>query len=140
MAALEIIVTVRDGQTMSQYKMPKSEKVKFNNADPAATLKITGKEGKPWPFCDQDHTTPKPQPIEVAPGGVKAAWICNSFTGGEVLYTAQIGTAVIEDPIIIFERQRLLSTVEVAALGGVALGAVTAVVVMRLLRSKPRRG
>lgn len=134
MAALEIIVDVRDDQTMSQYKMPKSGKVKFNNADPSATLKITGKEGKPWPFCEKDFVTAKAQPIEVPRLEARAAWICETFTGVEVVYNAQIGTAKVEDPIIIFEKSKLNMQLATVALTSAVVGALVAVIVMRYLR------
>jgi hypothetical protein len=134
MAALEIIVDVRDGQTMSQYKMPKSGKVKFNNADPSATLKITGKDGKPWPFCEKDNSTPKHEPIVVEPLDAGPAWICETFTGVEVVYNAQIGTAKVEDPIIIFEKSKLNMNLAAVALTSAIVGALAAVIIMRYLR------
>lgn len=135
MADLEITIGVRDGQTMSQYTMPKNGKVTFYNADPAATLKITAKEGKPWQFCEkQNGDVPKGPPIVVAPLGSERAWICKDFTGGEVLYNAQIGTAAVEDPIIIFEKSKLNMQLATVALTSAVVGALVAVIVMRYLR------
>jgi hypothetical protein len=102
-------------------------------------LVITTKKGAPWPFCKSDGSE-KENPIEVPPGASKGAFICDSFAGSEVLYTAQIGQAVAEDPIIIFEKSKMQLNVLTAAVGGVLLGAVAAVIVMRVMRTRVHRG
>ncbi len=134
MAALEIIVNVRDGQTMSQYDTPKSGKIKFINADTSATLLVTQKGQAGWPFCDKDYTTPKAQPISVPPNDAKAAWVCDSFAGGEVLYTTQIGTAAPEDPIIIFEKTKMQVSAPVAFFVGAAVGAILVAAILKMRR------
>jgi hypothetical protein len=144
MAALEIIVDVRDNQTMSQYNTPKSGKIKFTNAvpkanppDPAPMLLVTPKEGHPWPFCKKGNTEPMQAPISVPGGESKAAWICDSFAGTEVLYTAQIGTATPEDPIIIFEKTRSQLNFTTGVVVGIVAGAIITAVILRL-RSRQR--
>ena len=82
----------------------------------------------------------KGPPITVAPLGKEGAWICKNFTGGEVLYNAQIGTAAVEDPIIIFEKSKFNLNVTTAALGGVLIGAVAALIVMRAMGLRAKRG
>jgi hypothetical protein len=139
MAALEIIVDVRDSQTMSQYKTPKTGKIKFTNAVPPdkppdgtePMLEITAKKDHPWPFCKKGNADPMDQPILVPAGDSKAAWICNSVAGSEVLYTAKIGTATSEDPIIIFEPHKLKMDFTTGVIVGVVVGAIVAAIVLR---------
>jgi hypothetical protein len=139
MAALEIVVDVRDNQTMSQYNTPKNGKIKFTNAipkkndpsDEASVLLITMKKNAPWPFCKSDGS-PKEQPISVPPSETRAAFVCESFAGNEVVYTAQIGSAAEEDPIIIFEKPKANLEFAAAVAAGVVVGAIATVLVLRL--------
>lgn len=143
MAELEIIVDVRDEQTMSQYNTPKSGKIKFINAvpmahppDPEPMLRITAKKDHPWPFCKKGNSVSMDQPILVPAGDAKAAWICNSFSGSEVLYTAQIGTAAAEDPIIIFEKTKARMDFTTGVLVGVVAGALITAIILRMRSPK----
>jgi hypothetical protein len=139
MPALEIIVDVRDDQTMSQYKTPKNGKIKFHNADTTYVLEIKAKQDAPWPFCNKDHVTPR-QPFKVDPGTAKAAWICNTVESGELLYSAQIGTAKEEDPIIIFEKTKKLVFDPVLAVAlGVAIGVAATLLYLRVRNRRQRR-
>ena len=147
MADLTIVVDVRNNQTMSSYKVPKSDKVVFVNASTTDTLVITPKTRSDLqttlPFCESDKTTPIPMPLTVAASGSGTVHICKNWNGTEFLYTAQIGTAAAEDPIVIIEKPKLnFYTPEVAFLAGAVLAAVITYFIMksRASRTRPQQG
>lgn len=131
-------------QTMSGYKIPPSGKIIFENvAQGQGDLVISPKHPViTLPFCKSDGTTTKTlQPIP--PGGKGGVKICNDFKGDKFLYTAQIGTTIAEDPIVIIERPKLnYSDPAVAALAGALIGAgITYFIVKsRGSRTRPQQG
>jgi len=107
MSDLMIVVDVRDGQTMSQYSMSKSGKLTFANASDQDDLTVTPKNGEP--FCENNKTTVIPK-IVVAPEDEETVRICTAYADSEFLYTAKIGLATEEDPIVILERSYVQKT------------------------------
>jgi hypothetical protein len=109
MADLKIEVIVRDNQTMSVYRVPRSGKINFVNASKTDQLVVTLKNPvttpeipTTWPFCDSNRRT-EVNPLIVDKGSAKVVRICDKYTDDEVLYTAKIGNANAEDPIVIIE-------------------------------------
>jgi hypothetical protein len=148
MADLTIVVDVRNNQTMSSYRVPKSDKVVFVNASTTDALVISPKDDgvdppETLPFCESDKTTPIPMPLTVAASGSGHVHICKNWNGTEFLYTAQTGTAAAEDPIVIIEKPKLnFYTPEVAFLLGAAVAAVITyfIVKSRSGRTRPQQG
>jgi hypothetical protein len=135
MANVRIAVNVQDGQTMSQYWMTEGGRVSFHNAA-TELLVVEPKSGEP--FCENNRKTVIPK-VEVAPGKTKAVRICDNFDAGQFLYTAQIGNALPEDPIVILERGfKLNQDMAVGAALGVLAGITVAYVAMRLTRGAQR--
>ena len=65
--------------------------------------------------------------------------ICDNFDASQFLYTAQIGSALPEDPIVILERGfKLNQDMAVGAALGVFAGITVAYVAMRLTRPSTR--
>lgn len=140
MAKIEIVVSVRDGQTMSQYSMDKNDKVIFTNADPAASLVVKPKASGSRPFCDKNGNE-LPSITVPASTSSDVVKICKSFQGGEALYKTQIGTAAEEDPIIIFEKTMARMDFTTGVLVGVVVGAIiTAIVLRSRSRQRPVQG
>jgi hypothetical protein len=105
MADLEIEVTVRQNaqgqdQTMSQYRMSKNRKLTFINKG-AQNLVITPKGSTP--FVDVNDPQQTVNTIVVPPNDERTVRIKPSFQPTEFQYSAKIGTAITEDPIVILE-------------------------------------
>lgn len=139
MADLTIVHNVRNGQTMSSYAIPPSGKLEFVNASSdGGDLVITPKPGGTLPFCENNGTSPKALP-PIQHGQPETVKICNDYAGGEFLYTAQIGTANAEDPIVILERKMSLSPDPLAMLLlGLGVGAGIAYLITRARANRPR--
>ena len=136
MANLNIAVTVKDNQTMSQYAMTKSGKVAFFNNGDGPLLVVTPKSGSP--FCQPNGTAVIPK-IEVPHGQMRKVSICDLYGKGEFLYTAQIGTALPEDPIVILERGFKLNRDLSVGLGiGIVAGFVVAYALLRMRAPRPQ--
>ncbi len=103
MGDLTIVVSVRNDRTMSQYALPRNRKLTFVN-DSDELLVVTSKSGTP--FVDMDDPTKPIDRIEVPANGEKTVRINRHFSGTEFGYTAQIGDADADDPIVILERPR----------------------------------
>jgi hypothetical protein len=164
-AKLNIYVGSTAGQTQSQFgKVKDSDKIVFYNQDPAATLTVTIKGDQPGvsALCKPngqgvDSLTvtlkseqpgvsvlckPNGQPagdsFTVAPAErSKGFTICDGYQAATFKYTAQVGTAAPEDPIIIIERWSIAnSTVGIItaaglAVAGLIVGALGARLLMR---------
>jgi hypothetical protein len=136
MANLNIAVTVKDNQTMSQYAMTKSGKVAFFNAGDGPLLVVTPKAGSP--FCRNDGLTVIDR-IEVPKDEFRKVKICDLYNSSEFLYTAQIGTALPEDPIVILERGFKLNRDISVGLGiGIVAGFVVAYALLRMRAPRPQ--
>ena len=141
MADLTIVVDVRDNQTMSSYRIPKSGKLVFKNASTTDQLVITPKgDGGSLPICDNNQ--PIPAPLTIAAGASKTVGICGDFNGQEFLYTARVGQAAAEDPIVIIEkRMNFVFDPASFVFGAVIAAAVTYFVLKSLARKvRPQQG
>jgi hypothetical protein len=143
MADLTIYVDVREVepgkfQTMSHYKVPKSDKIIFVNAAPAGTGELTLKLKAPTTelLCANDGKTEKPFKAIADNYGKDEFKVCNKYLPNDFLYTAQIGNALPEDPIVIIEKKAKF----VFDPGSFALGAgIAAILVYLILRSRAGR-
>ena len=138
MADLTIVIDVRDNQTMSSYRIPKSGKLVFKNASTTDQLVITPKgDGGSLPICDNNQ--PIPAPLTIAAGASKTVGICGDFNGQEFLYTARVGQAAAEDPIVIIEKSKPhYWDPGVAAVAGALLGAGITYFIVRSRDSRTR--
>lgn len=126
MSKLQIHVFVQDGRTVSKFKVGKTEKVVFRNRDPEDTLAvtITSEPGKGNALCDGQTEVVA---FSITPQEKKKSFnICPDYHGESFKYSAQIGTATVEDPIVIIETGYALTTpiviIEVIAGGILLLG------------------
>lgn len=106
MPRLQIHVFNDNGQTVSKFgKANDNEKIVFINEDAGANLTVTiigDAAGKALckPSGQKEAAT-----FTVDPGGKSKAYtVCNDFQGTAFKYSAQVGTATVEDPMIIIER------------------------------------
>jgi hypothetical protein len=92
-------------KTMSLYRLKHGASVKFRNESDIGQLVVTPrvKKGGKQPFCDEIRRKPVPD-VKVPKKGEATVHICDDFTEGEILYTAQIEGAAPEDPIVIIEH------------------------------------
>jgi len=107
---LHIVVDVRDNQTMSRYSVISNGKVTFHNAG-TEQLVITPKSAGDEPFCRKDGTKWPNQTVTVKKNnGVRPVFSCDAYLeeNGELQYTAKIGNAAAEDPIVILERKMMM--------------------------------
>ncbi len=143
MADLTIVHDVRGNQTMSHYRIPPSGKLVFENASDTGALVIRPKmSGDTLPFCDMNGKLPKPLP-PIEKGKPETVKICNNFTGDDFVYTAQIGQAAIEDPIVIIERSKNFALDPwTAGIFGAVVGAGIVYVILksRTNRTRPQQG
>jgi hypothetical protein len=131
MAKLQIHVFVQDGKTTSKFRVGKTEKVVFHNRDSQGTLTVSvaSEPGMETALCVAGT---KVETFTITPQEKKKVFdICGDYRGETFKYTAQIGTAAIEDPIVIIETGYALTNpiviIEVIAgavllLGGYLLG------------------
>ena len=135
MANLTIVVDVRDDQTMSTYKIPPNGKLTFQNASNIDSLVISPKDGDPpLPLCKGNGSTTVPP---IGKGQSHTVDICKD-AAGEFLYTAQIGTAAPEDPIVIIERKMNFVFDPASFVFGAVVAAVVTYLVLRSIARKMR--
>jgi hypothetical protein len=127
MSKLQIHVFVQEGKTTSKFKVGKTESVIFRNRDPQGTLTVSvaSEPDKGTALCVAGT---KVETFTITPQEKKKAFdICGDYRGETFKYTAQIGTAAVEDPIVIIETGYALTNpiviIEVIAAGVVLLGA-----------------
>jgi hypothetical protein len=143
MADLTIVVDVRqletgEWQTMSSYKVPRSGKITFTNASKTDSLKISGKEAFPALKLCELNGTEIVLPLEVPKEDSRVVKICDSFTEPEFLYTAKIGDALEEDPIVIIEKKSNIVFDTASFVFGAAIAAAVTYLVMKALARKMR--
>ena len=99
-ADLEVWVAVRNGKTMTQYRVGERGALTFRNVSDQP-LVISSSSGAP--FQEQDCDDPV-STLTVPPGSEKIVRIAGNFQETEFLYTAQIGNSEPEDPVVIIDR------------------------------------
>ncbi|HKE44132.1 MAG TPA: hypothetical protein VKB41_06300 [Steroidobacteraceae bacterium] len=128
-------------QTRSRFGKPKdTDAIIFHNDDTQSSLQIsiTSDPANGPVLCKENNNKiPVPLPVSVPVGDKGKYTICQDFKGADFKYTAKIGTAVAEDPIIIIEKSKAIISV---GLGGVlaagAIGAVIGAVIANYLASR----
>jgi len=144
MADLQIIVEVQDNQTISNFSIPPSGKLVFKNGAAKGMGDLEIKPKSPTielPFCKSNGKDPESLPM-IAPGDDATVYICSNFTD-RFFYTAQIGQAAIEDPIVIIEKSKNLSLDPLAALfigAGIGAALVYLIVKSRANKMRPQQG
>lgn len=142
MAKLNIYINEEQGKTLSKFgKAKDNEKIVFNNQHPTAALAVTivTPPDIRSVLCEKDGTTAAPNPFSVPNLKSTGYWVCNDYQGTSFKYTAQVGTAAPEDPIIIIERSSHSGiSVPIAGTVGIALAAfiLGAAIAMMWARSR----
>jgi hypothetical protein len=136
MADLTIVIAAHpneDGtlQTMSSYEIPPSGKIIFTNASETDSLEVSAKKGyPPPPFCASNNS-PKSLPITIAAKGSAGVHVCKPFDGKDFFYTAKIGDALAEDPIVIIEKKQSIVFDPASFFIGVGVAAILTYLIMR---------
>jgi hypothetical protein len=139
MAKLTIRVDVEDGKTVSKFRTTRFNRIDFHNDGPGELkVVIQNATGVDSPICDSSGPVPS---FAIPEKGDKLSFhFCgNKEKWTEFKYDATIGNYALEDPIVIIERSRLFQIFEqpaAAAFAGLAIGAVLAVVIMRMRASR----
>jgi hypothetical protein len=120
-------------QTRSKFgKSKDTDAIIFSNKDTQSSLKIdiTSDPANGPVLCqEKDNKTPIALPATVGVNAEGKYTICRDFKGAEFKYTATIGTALAEDPIIIIEKKSFsvgVVGIVVAAAVGATIGAAVA--------------
>jgi len=127
------------GQTRSRFgKHKDTDVIIFHNDDARFTLEIgivsdpNNPNNEPVLCEDKKGKVPvTPMPTHVGVGQTGEYTICQAFKGADFKYTATIGSAKTEDPIIIIENSKasftlgVVGIVIVAAIGA-TIGAIVA--------------
>ena len=100
-ADLEVWVDVRNGRTMTQYRIGEQGQLTFRNLS-KQPLVISSPSGEP--FQEEGCAGPV-STFTVDPGSRKVVAISRKYDATEFLYTAQIGEAEPEDPVVIIDRR-----------------------------------
>jgi hypothetical protein len=139
MANLTIVVDVRDAQTMSSYKIPESGKLVYKNASKDFDLTISQKRQNLLPLCEINGDKVTLPLVVVKDTESRELRICDDFTGQEFLYTAKIGMAAEEDPIVIIDKKKDMSLDPLAAaILGASLGAAATYLIVKSRANKMR--
>ncbi|MDP9199564.1 MAG: hypothetical protein M3O07_10195 [Pseudomonadota bacterium] len=98
---LSINVTVEDDQTISKFVVRERGTVTFyNRGESELTLLFKNEQcEEESPFC-KGNGNKEENPVRIAAGDEKVLTICRGQAGKWFKYTAQIGEAAEEDPII----------------------------------------
>lgn len=142
MADLTIIVEVENNQTISHFSIPPSGKLVYKNGATVGDLLIAPKSPTvELPFCESNGKTKKPV-LPIGPKNDDTFHICEGFTD-RFYYTAQIGQASVEDPIVIIEKkQNYALDPWMAGIIGALAGAGIAYLIVksRANKTRPRQG
>ena len=106
MSNLDLDIVKKDEKTHTTFRMKWYETVVFHNYDSNDPLVVAiqgDKRDSPPVLCDTNGEAAK-QPITIGPLGSKGYGICRNYQGTHFTYTAKIGGAAGEDPIVIIER------------------------------------
>jgi hypothetical protein len=144
MADLTIIVEVQGNQTISRFSIPPSGKLVYKNGAPAGAGDLVIAPKAPTtklPFCESNGKDYKPI-LPIAPDNEDTFHICKGFEDS-FYYTAKIGEATIEDPIVIIEKKLNFSPDPVAMLVlglGIGAGLTYLIVKSRVNKMRPQQG
>ena len=142
MADLMIIVEVENNKTISHFSIPPSGKLVFKNGAEAGDLMIEPKSPtKKLPFCQSNGKTEK-KFLPLGPDSEEPYWICNNITDS-FYYSATIGQADAEDPIVIIEKPKALSLTPLTAAliaAGISAAVTYLIVRSRDSRKRPQQG
>ncbi|HZF15725.1 MAG TPA: hypothetical protein VE046_07265 [Steroidobacteraceae bacterium] len=121
MSKLRIQIHNRNGQTVSKIINRDLDTIVFINKETAPLLITTDAPGSV--FCELNATTKIPEPVTIGGNARREVAVCTAFPGKEFKYTAQVGAAAPEDPMIIIER----GSHPVLVVSGLTLAAVAVV-------------
>ena len=132
MARLHIYVDVRDGNTISKFGVPRNGQVVFLNQHATDSLHVVieGASADSSPLCKGGQ---KIVSFDVAAGKKDGYKICSDFEGVAFKYSATVGNAATEDPIVIIETSGFSTTEALVggAIIGFGLGLLAAVAFLR---------
>jgi hypothetical protein len=131
-----------DKQTMQVYRVSKNGTLTFVNLNKDHDMVVTPKRfpNVKGPFCEENDKNKEVQFLNVPRDEDRIVSICNAYKRNELRYVAKIGAAGDEDPIVIIEKSRAAAIsldFVLASVAGLAVGAILAVVVMRMTARKP---
>jgi hypothetical protein len=98
---LTVEVTVRNGKTMTQYRLGEEGTLTFRNAS-NEPLVVSSPSGTPF---QEDGCGDAASEVSVAPGTEKTVRVASGFHAEEFIYSARIGDAEPEDPVVILDRR-----------------------------------
>ena len=98
---LTVEVSVRNGKTMTQYRLGEDDTLTFRNASDEP-LVISAASGSP--FQEQGCNSAVAE-LSIPPGGDKTVRVAPGFCEDEFVYSAQVGDADPEDPVVILDRR-----------------------------------
>jgi len=142
MADLTIHVVNDNGKTASRFSVPPGGQIKFVN-DGAADMTIALKPNvNPGPvLCKGNNDNNPLTSFKVKAGKHDTVFVCKSFPGDSFAYSAQIEGTVLEDPIIIIQKDSYPGFVAsnwLALAGGLLFGVVLTLLARRLfVKSRP---
>lgn len=135
------VIDLEDGQeqTVSQFVIDDKAQVTFENAaDKQLSVSIKDATEQDSPLCQGN--TPAPS-FQVDAGDSKKLMVCDDTEWTEFKYTATVEDALPEDPIVIIEKSKAALNLVSAIVVGFLVGAVLAVVIMKLwTRKAPAQG
>lgn len=139
---LDIYVAVEGTKTVSRFA---ADIIWFHNDDATSDLTIGFKPNQPdtLAFCknkNDDHTKGTTT-LTIKAGKKDGVYICSDYPGTTFGYTAKIGSADLEDPIIILGKDSKSPSIvaSLPAIGaGLLVGVVLTLLVQRLfMRRRP---
>lgn len=139
MARLHIYVDVKDDKTVSKFGVTKTKRVVFHNQHATDTLVVTidGATADRSPLCKGQQ---KIVSFDVTAVEKEEGYkICKDYPLDTFKYTATLGTAAAEDPIVIIETSWFFGgDALVAAVIGAGVGAIVTAVVLKFRRDRPQ--
>jgi hypothetical protein len=110
MASLNVHVNVVNGKTVSGFGATAGGKIKFYNHG-AAELTVAVKPNvfPSSPLCKGPNDNGPMTSFTVNAGKHETVYVCDSFAGKEFAYSAQVAGSILEDPIIIIQKDDFTS-------------------------------
>lgn len=147
MSNLRIYVNVTtDGTaTYSGFGVGDDKHVFFYNNHATDTLTVVIKDAtaQSSPLCENNSKGPKVTAFPVDHGQFEKFAVCEDFTGASFKYTATIGNAAPEDPIVIVEKSGIIGgpgTSHKLELGLALLAGAAAVLIFQAFLRMRSRG